>query len=144
MKRALSILRKGKIFIQGYSQTTAGIWVGMGAVYIIDETQVDELGFNVIKALNESSVGVRHPDQTEWKSIQAPMLKAAGVKTWATLAKGAKAVGLEYEEGRVIMVPSRNYENNGGVSVPESAIQCSFVAEELGYSLLEASRSCDN
>lgn len=144
MKRASALLRKGKILIQGYSQTTAGIWVGMGPVYIIDETQADELGVKVLEALNQSTEGVRHPVQTEWKAIQAPMLEAAGVKTWATLAKGAKAVGLEYEEGQVTMVPSTNYESNGGEPLSERAIKCGFVAEELGYSLLKAFRSCDS
>jgi len=144
MKRASAILRKGKIFIQGYSLTTAGIWVALGTVHVIDETQTDELGEKILEALNQSSEGVRHPTQTEWKAIQAPMLEAVGVKTWATLAKGAKAVGIKYEKDLVTMEPSSKYENNGGISLPEKSIQCKFVAEELGCSLLEAFLSCDN
>lgn len=144
MKRASALLRKGKILIQSYSQTTTGIWVGMGPVYVIDENQTDEIGVKVLEALSQSVEGVRHPAQTEWKSIQAPMLEAAGVKTWATLAKGAKAVGLEYEEGRVTMVPTSNYEKNGGEPCLDRTFHCGFVEDELGKSLLKAFRSCDN
>ena len=114
MKRAVALLRKGKVFIDWYSKTTAGVWVGSGPVFVVVETDFQMLTTRIREALNASTEGTRHPSQDEWKAIQAPMLNAAGVKSWKTLAKGSKAVGLECEGTLVKMVPSASYEQNGG------------------------------
>ncbi len=113
MKRAVALLRKGKVLIDWYSKTTAGVWVGSGPVFVVEDTDFQLLTERVRDALNASTEGIKHPSQDEWKAIQAPMLQAAGVKSWKTLAKGAKAVGLECEGTLVKMVPSINYEDNG-------------------------------
>ena len=142
MKRAIALLRKGKVLIQGYSKTTTGIWVGMGPVYVAQEDRLDELGAGVRDALSGSMEGVQHPSQTEWKKIQAPMLEAAGVKTWATLAKNAQSVGLEYDGIAVKIVPSTGYGNNGGTSLPEQTVYCELSSPELGNSLMRAFEAC--
>jgi hypothetical protein len=143
MKRAVALLRKGQVLVQGYSKTTAGMWVGMGPVYVVQEDRAAELGASVRDALSGSTEGVPHPSPAEWKKIQAPMLGAAGVKSWTTLAKGAKSVGLECDGVTVKMVPSSNYENKGGTSLPEKTIGCELASSELGGALVMAFNACN-
>jgi hypothetical protein len=93
-------------------------------------------------ALHGSIEGVPHPGPTAWKKIQAVMLEAASVKNWATLAKGAKSVGLECDDVTVKMVRSSNYENKGGTPLPEKAVECEWVSSELGHALVMAFTGC--
>ncbi|HDR8857571.1 TPA: hypothetical protein QDA74_001709 [Burkholderia territorii] len=143
MKRATAILRKGKILIDGYSQTTSGVWIGVGPVFVVDENDVEKLTVSLKEALANSKVGVPHPAQNEWKDIQKPMLEAAGVKSWRTLAKGAKAVGIYCEDSRVRMEPSSNYENGGGTGLPEQTVECDLDSPDLGAALMNAFRACN-
>ena len=46
------------------------------------------------------------------------MLKAVGAKTWAALADGATAVGLECINDITAIIPSANYAANGGTPAP--------------------------
>jgi hypothetical protein len=143
MKSAYALLRKGKILIQSYSRATTGLWIATGPVFVIDEGDPDALGTKIRYALNGSIEGVQHPSQAEWKTVQGPMLEAAGVKTWATLAKSAKSVGLEFDGGIVKMVPTAGYGNNGGKSLPEKAVECEFDNDELGSALVLAFERCE-
>ncbi|MDB5991268.1 MAG: hypothetical protein JWQ10_2671 [Herbaspirillum sp.] len=143
MKHATALLRKGKILVQGYSQATTGMWIAQGPVYVIDENETSGLGIQVLAVLNASTIGVKQPSQDEWKKIQAPMLEAAGVKSWTTLAKGAKAVGIVCDEGGARMVPSSGYEHKGGKSLTEKTVRCELVSDQLGRSLVEAFNLCD-
>jgi len=144
MKLASAFLRKGNIFIQGSSQTTTGVWITSGPVHIFNqEANTQEIGDAIIDLLKCSIQGIPHPKQTEWKNIQAPMLNAAGVKTWSTFAKGTKAVGMVYEGETVTMAPSFEYETQGGTSYKETNIKCSFSSGELGETLLKAFLSCE-
>ncbi|HDR8965221.1 hypothetical protein [Burkholderia vietnamiensis] len=142
MKSAYALLRKGKIYVRSYSQTTTGLWIGWGQVYVVDENNSLELAERVRDALNNSSHGVKHPSQTEWKAVQAPMLEAAGVKSWKTLAKGAKAIGLESDGSIVKIEPSSDYENSGGTGMPAQAIECEIGSSELGEALMRAFQVC--
>lgn len=142
MKSAYALMRKGKIFIQSYSKATTGLWIASGAVYVAEEGRLDDLDVKIRSALNGSAEGVPHPSAAEWKGIQAPMLEAAGVKSWTTLAKGAKSVGLECDDATVRMVPSSNYENKGGTSLPEKALECELGSSELGRALMMAFDAC--
>lgn len=143
MKSAYALLRKGKILIQSYSKAITGLWIATGPVYVIDEGHPDELGAKIRDALHGSIKGMRHPSQAEWKTVQAPMLEAAGVKTWTTLAKSAKSVGLELDGEIVRMLPTAGYGNNGGKSLPEKAVECDFDNDELGSALVLAFERCE-
>ena len=94
MKRASALLKNGKVLLQGYSQTTSGVWIARGPVYVANVVQTSEIGRNILHALNESTRGVPHPKQTEWKAVQAPMLQAAGAKPWAALKSEFSAKNL--------------------------------------------------
>ena len=142
MKRASALLKNGKVLLQGYSQTTSGVSIAHGPVYVAGIGQTSEIGRNIFQALNQSTHGLPHPGQTEWKAVQAPMLKAAGAKTWAGLAKGSKAVGLTCEGEPVIMMPSSGYENKGGAILSERTLKSEISAENIGERLVEAFDAC--
>lgn len=143
IKSAYAILKNRKIFIQSYSKATTGLWIATGDVYVIEDGCQDELAERIRDALHGSIEGVRHPIQNEWKAVQAPMLEATGVKTWSTLAKNAKSVGLELDGGVVRMVPSIGYDKNGGKSLPDRAVECEIDNAELGFGLVKAFELCE-
>jgi hypothetical protein len=134
---------------QVQKNTVAGIlgddfvWIAHGPVFVADVVQTTEIARNILHALNQSTRGVPHPSPTEWKSVQAPMLEAAGAKTWAVLAKGSKVVGLECEGELVTMVPSSGYENEGGVGLSDEALKAELSAEDIGERLVEAFDACN-
>jgi hypothetical protein len=65
------------------------------------------------------------------------MLEAVGVKNWATLARGARSVGIECHDGIVTLTPSCNYEEQGGTELPDQAVSALITADELGAKLAE-------
>ena len=142
MKRASALIKGEKILIQGYSETSSGVWIAHGPVYVAHENQPDQIGQYIRDAIHQSTRGVPHPGPTEWKVIQAPMLEAAGARTWASLAKDSKAVGLEYDGEVVTMTPSSNYKNDGGADIPDRAFKSVLSAENIGAQLLEAFSAC--
>jgi hypothetical protein len=94
MKVASALLKNGTVFVQAYSETTSGVWIGVGPVHTVSIGQVRDLGKAVGDALALSTHSAPHPSREEWKTIQQPMLDAVGAKNWSALAKGARAVGL--------------------------------------------------
>ncbi|MES2206722.1 MAG: hypothetical protein V4525_08000 [Pseudomonadota bacterium] len=142
MKTASAYSRKGKILIQAFAKTTAGVWIAYGPVFTIEQTEINDLGIKVLKALNSSSEDIPHPKHTELQAIQKPMLEAAGVKSWSTFSKGAKAVGLTWKDDLITLEPCANYANQGGTPLPEKSISCKPTAEKLGAALIEAFNNC--
>lgn len=136
MKSASALFKGGTVFIQSYAETTSGVWIAFGPVYKCPSADVEQLTRDIRSALAASTRGVPHPGGGDWKAIQQPMLDALGAKNWAALAKGAKAVGLECEDGIVTMTPSQDYEDDGGSSSDERAIKSSIDAENLGRMLV--------
>ena len=138
MKVASAILKLERVYIQGYAKTTLGVWIGHGPVYVSTLSSLAEMAVNIRRALEGSVQGIAHPNRTEWKGVQQPMLKAVGATTWSGLAKGTKAVGIECDSGVVTLTPSLNYAKQGGMDVPEHAIRVSISADDLGARLAEA------
>lgn len=114
------------------------MWIAFGPVFTCGADQDSELANNVRAALALSTRGVLQPEREDWKQIQKPMLDAAGAKSWAILAKRAKAVGLKSEGELVRITPSASYENDGGTDLPERAITSHINADTLGQSLIKA------
>lgn len=135
---ASALLKEGRVFVQAYSETTAGVWIADGPVYTADVTSFEQIGQYVRDALRNSNRGIRHPTQAEWRRVQAPMLRAVGAKTWKALAKGARSVGLECEGGTITMTPSADYENDGGSELRERALTCQLSDDNIGELLLSA------
>lgn len=144
MRQGAAYLRKGKILIQGYAQAVTELWIAYGPVYVSmrDDNPV-EIGAKINAALANSITGVPHPSQDQWKAVQTPMLEAAGVKSWATLAKGAMAVGFKEDGDFIVFTPSSDYANNGGKDLPEKIIRSQRNDQELGEALLQAFAACE-
>lgn len=138
MKIASAILKNGKVFIQGYSETKSEMWIASGQVYICVFGAVEEMATQARAALNSSKRGLRDPKREEWPLVQKPMLEAVGARNWNQLARGAKAIGLECEKGIVTIEPSANYQNDGGESLPDKAIRIEIGSDKLGASLMKA------
>ena len=138
MKVASALLKNGTVFVQAYSETTAGVWIAAGPVHISDINQMGALGQAVRDALELSTRGVPHPSRDEWRGIQQPMLDAVGAKNWPTLAKGARAVGIECDNDLLTMTPSRDYQNDGGTDLPERSIVVPMAVSAIGLNLKKA------
>lgn len=69
------------------------------------------------------------------------MLSAAGVRSWATFAKGAQAVGIEEVCGHIVLTPSGRYEDDGGSDLVK-IIRSEMNPEKLSQSVLRAFAAC--
>jgi len=137
MKRATALLKNGNVYIQSYSETT-GLWIADGPVYVAAIGAPAQIGRYVRDALAHSRRGVPRPAQSEWKALQAPMLKATGARSWGAMAKGSKAVGLECDDDSIVTItPSANYEK-GGSSLYERVLKSELRADDLGEKLIAA------
>ncbi len=142
MKCASARLRKGKVLIQAFSQTTTDLWIAYGPVYVAAEDSLPaEIGAKVIAALANSKTGLPHPSQDKWNAVQLPMLEAAGVKSWATLEKGCKSVGIEDKGEHISIMPSIS-DTDGPRDLPEQLILSDKVENALGVALMEAFDAC--
>jgi hypothetical protein len=94
--------------------------------------------------LNASQESVPHP--TDWKSVAAPLLELAGVKSWTTLSKGAKTVNFEVEGGKLEIIPYRNGGSaKGFVAISDKAIELSAdaSAEHIGAAMEMGLARCE-
>lgn len=131
------------IHLQGYSQTHSGVWIASGRVRSLDHAaDPEQVAIAIRDAFAESKRGVPHPRQDEWPSVQSPMLEAVGVKSWAALARGAKAVGLKLDESGVTMTPSANYARQGGEELPDQIVRSELDSDAHGGDLLQAFKAC--
>lgn len=138
MKVATALLRSGKVYTQSYAQTTAGVWIAWGPIFVSPLSAVEETAANIRASLDRSIRGVPHPNQDEWKEVQRPMLEAIGLKSWTNLAKGAKSVGIESDHAMITLTPSRDYAKQGGEELPDRAIKVPLSGENLGAIIIEA------
>jgi hypothetical protein len=97
-------------YVTPSSLSTAGVWLGSGAVsFIRAGSRPAELGQVVVDGLSSSTVGVRHPAQSEWpahtKAALAPLMKAAGVRSWKDFVRLASLVEVVRDRDTVTVVP---------------------------------------
>ncbi|MBL8546320.1 MAG: hypothetical protein JNL81_07635 [Hyphomonadaceae bacterium] len=132
MKKAASIhLRRGKFYVDTESRTKAGIWVGVGAVQIVDEGNDIALAEALRSALEASQHGIPTPPPDDDLTIS--ILEAAGVKTWRAFVRDATCVDAKLSDGRVTLTPYRKVDRAGNyVPIPEKAQTIRLASEELG------------
>jgi hypothetical protein len=139
LKRASALVKRGSVYIPSYSETTVGVWIGDGPVFVAGAEEPAQVGRYVRDALTYSRRGIRHRAQTEWKAVQAPMLRATGARSRGAMAKGSKAVALECDPDMIVtMIPSANYENPGGTALYDGAIKAELSADDIGEKLIAA------
>ncbi|HEY4252132.1 MAG TPA: hypothetical protein VGM87_13050 [Roseomonas sp.] len=128
--------------MQAASRSVAGGWINWGDVFIAIPESPADIGGKAITALRQSRIDVPHPAQSEWGKVQAPILNAAGARSWTAFAKGTKAVMLELEGDSVRLEPTADYGRRGGTMLPDQAITCRFTEDVLGPALLRAFAIC--
>src|SRR6187397_1271984 len=97
MKRAEVYLRSSRCFLAASSETVAGAWVLSPPYRVMEASCTDsELGVALLSALSSSQTGIAHPDPRR-DSVVAPLLKAAGVKSWKSFAATATCINVELE-----------------------------------------------
>jgi hypothetical protein len=115
--------RRGVIWVCSYSQTIDGLWVMNEELESFDD-EVDDvvLGVAVLKAGRASRHGVPTPSVAEL-SRPAPVVVAAGVKSYAQYLKGLRSVSVEVDAESVRVVPQRNGgPKHGLVPIPDVAV----------------------
>lgn len=141
MQRAVAILKTGMVYLQGYSKTDHGLWIGYGRVICVKAYDFDALSTAVRKVIKASSQHAPHP--SNWSIVQQPMLDATGAKNWKNLSRGAIAVGISSEAEILRFTPSKNYEADGGTDLPEKIIHAGVEEMNLGEILMKAFELCE-
>lgn len=138
-KQASLILRKGKLHVHAMSRAVTWLTIGDGPITTVDPNDIGNVGKAVIAAIAYSRDNIPHPkDQNAWKEVQRPMLEAAGVKSWDTLMKGAKNVGVYLEEGRLKIQPTLEYSNKHANPPTPPPLYCSLDPIDVGNAIFEA------
>lgn len=148
MKRAGIHQLKGKIFVQGFSTTTEGMYCLHGSVFGAGETDYKEIGDCVLKAFNECKTGIPH--HVEWRDgpMKSEMLEATQCKTWNALMKSSKSIKVyENDEGSITILPAKfggvSGPNKGYRDLKDKAIKSSFDPDELGKNVIKALELCE-
>jgi hypothetical protein len=143
-----TVYRRGEtFFIASSDQTTDGLWVGSGSVERVDGVHPEALGSALLRQLDRSTVGVRHPRQDEWTAqgrlSLGPILALAKLRSWrsfirdatlATVTRDGETVRITPQErdGRRLDVFTPLVEHEEGLRNP--------TAGELGAATLAAVR----
>jgi hypothetical protein len=141
-KRAAAILRRSKVYLHPYSQTTEGFWIFSDPVLVMEPTDRNA-GALIRSVLLASKTSVPHP--TSWKDLTAPLLRAASVKSFDALVRGAKTVELYFDGELVKYVPTRNAgPGQAFLHMPEKSLASPIQDEEvLGSTLSAAFELCE-
>jgi hypothetical protein len=107
MKRLATVYeRRGRIFVSAEAKTRAGFWVTQLTGRCRPRPPLHALAATVLHALARSGGTV--PTSPPSESPAKPLLQLARVKTYATFARGAKAVTVSQEESGITVVPMHN------------------------------------
>ncbi|HET7457102.1 MAG TPA: hypothetical protein VFJ74_05545 [Gemmatimonadaceae bacterium] len=108
-------MREGKIFVQCSDRTpmrTAGFWVGSGPVATLSATAEPALvGQAVLDALARSRVEVPAPERGA--DLEAPLRRAAGVRSRRALMAGTRCCVVDREGGVLRIDPVANGGTKG-------------------------------
>jgi hypothetical protein len=110
MKRLVTVYCRGdQYLLTPHALTDDGLWIGAGLLFAVGTDASDgEIGSAVLDALAESTHGAARPESTaEWRNLDAPIFKAAGVPSWSAFARGATAVGVASEGDNIRVTPTR-------------------------------------
>ena len=130
---------KGRVIIEPYTKTTAGVLIGTGAIDVVPiEIPHEELGVMVRRALARTFPVVPHP--TDFSNLADPVLKIAGVKSWSAFSKNSSTCSISTDNEHYEIVPYRKFGKRGGeVGIVEAKrILHNPSNEELGQAIQEA------
>jgi hypothetical protein len=113
MKKLAAIYeRKGVLFVMAAHKTKAGFWIDDEQVVSLVGPTMEELGRVIEEALGRSRDGVPTPLPTV--RLDKPLLKAAGVGSWATFMNLSRHVSISSDDGMLTATPYRNLGSKGG------------------------------
>jgi len=136
--------RLGVLWVCSYSQTVDGFWVMNGAIESLDDSTADErLGSSVLDMGRVSRLGVPTPTVAEL-SRPAPVVVAAGLRSYGVYLKGLRSVSVQFGVNSVRVVPQRNGGTKEGLvpidhaSVDLESLEPAIVGAGVRASLAEA------
>lgn len=108
-----SLILKGSVFIlQPMMRAVSGVLTGGEPVKRLElPVPPAELASAIRETLGHSRSGVPHPDPSTAFERTAPLLKAAKVRSWSALARGARLIEIAENAGAIVFTPT---ENRGG------------------------------
>lgn len=144
MRSATVNERDGVLFICPSSLTVDGIWIDTGPLFKIEPgSSKHAIGEAILTALDASRVSV--PQPSDWSSVTQPLLQAAGVKSWSTFMKRAKAVILRQDEIGLSLIPHKNLgPKEGFQAILENIATLRFPssAQSIGNAVIDSLSRC--
>jgi hypothetical protein len=137
-KMATVYRRKRTLFAHASSLTNDGVWILTEPVLTLDESAADaDIGAVVQAALEKSHINVPHPKN--WSELLKPLLKEAGVKSWARFVAGSSCVVIEFGSGKLSVIPTENLGSDGGFEdrPPGGVTLNGLNASEIGSTVRE-------
>ncbi|GAB4561699.1 MAG: hypothetical protein Tsb0020_09400 [Haliangiales bacterium] len=145
MKVATIDNRKGRWIIGGWSQTVDGAWIQDDEYYVLDEPiGIDEVVKNLMAALSRSRLGIPHPQ--DFTNHMAPLLNAAGVRSWRSYVNGTKSTTVKQVEEKITLTPMANHGPREGFSLLNDRmieVAAPFTTPVLGQAILQALAACE-
>ena len=134
--------RKGALFVTAAHRTIAGFWIDDERVETLDRPMPEDLGRAVEAALARSQDGVATPSPEA--RLDKPLLRAAGVSSWATFMKLSKHVSVSLVGDVLKITPYRNLGGKEGFEPqPDVAVAFPASASTLGAKLTEMLNEVD-
>jgi hypothetical protein len=113
----MMIFRRGKVFIPTMARTTAGFYLAVDPVEVVNASDSDAIESAFLKTIQSGHPTVPTPSRDgfpEWV-----VLKYAGVKSAATFERLAKSWALSIRGENYALTPYRPFETGGSVEDTE-------------------------
>lgn len=139
MSKRASVYQKNKLlYIFGMSKTVDGVWIADGDIFKVSESDVEQIAAAVKKSLQNSTEGVSHPAQSEWRDIDNRFMENLGYKSFSSFMKNAKCLNITEDDGGIYLEPTENGGSKKGF-IPVSGIPLSvdMQTSALGESVLQ-------
>ena len=147
LQTASILIRSHDYIIQPESRTSTGLWIVDEPIQVIEcDAPTVVVGKAVRLALNGSRDGVDSPK--DWRTLLAPLLKVAGVRSWDALQRSSRLCEVEATCEVIRVMPSQNGgavgPNKGFHTLREKAITLipNSTDEEIGDAVRRASELC--
>lgn len=142
MKLVSIIVRDNKAYIESSGRSPDWLWIGMGNVQTVSlDSNKTEIGRAILKAISESKLEFPYPPTVDSLGAKA---RAAGFKTFASFANGAKAINVIKNEDGIKFIPSVwKGRKKGFVPSDSDAFFPENSSEEgIGFALTQAIAIC--
>lgn len=147
VRRSAGVFRRGeKILVHPVFRAETGLSLtGSPVISLPSSATDDELGDAVIEALSHNRANVKLPASVEEESaLLAPLLSAAGVKSWSTFSKGAFSVWVEHDAELSIIATRRTSSTGAYVGRgSEVRVRLPASASEIGSAVRQALALCE-